>query len=67
MQAPQKDTLVYVGTHTGAKSTGIYFFRLRTTNLEVSQNITLVPLGVAAETPNPTFLESIRSAGSCSP
>ena len=49
-----KDTLVYVGTHTGAKSKGIYLFKLQTDNLEVSQNITLVPLGVAAETPNPT-------------
>jgi 6-phosphogluconolactonase len=57
MQAATKDTLVYVGTHTGAKSKGIYFFRLQTTNLEVSQNTTLVPLGLAAETPNPTFLE----------
>lgn len=50
-------TLVYVGTYTGAKSKGIYFFRLQTENLEVSQNITLVPLGLAAETPNPSFLE----------
>ena len=50
-------TLVYVGTYTGAKSKGIYFFRLKTENLEVSQNITLVPLGIAAETPNPSFFE----------
>jgi 6-phosphogluconolactonase len=49
-----KDTLVYVGTETGPKSKGIYLFRLQTENLEVSQNITLVPLGLAAETPNPT-------------
>lgn len=52
-----KETLVYVGTYTGAKSKGIYFFRLQTENLEVSQNITLVPLGLAVETPNPSFLE----------
>src|SRR5215467_14082007 len=51
------DTLVYVGTFTGPKSKGIYCYRLQTENLEVSQNITLAPLGLAAETPNPTFLE----------
>jgi 6-phosphogluconolactonase len=50
-------TLVYVGTYTSAgKSKGIYFFRLQTQNLEVSQNITLVPLGLAAESANPSFL-----------
>ena len=53
-----KDTLVYVGTYTtGGRSKGIYLFRLQTTNLDVSQNITLVPLGVAAETQSPSFLE----------
>ena len=46
-------TYVYVGTHTD-EGKGIYLFRLQTDNLEVSQNITLVPLGLAAETPNPT-------------
>src|SRR5438552_1843456 len=51
-----RDTLVYVGTYTQKESKGIYLFKLQTTNLEVSQNITLVPLGLAAETPNPTFL-----------
>jgi 6-phosphogluconolactonase len=54
-------TLVYVGTYTGARSTsqskGIYLFRLQTENLEVSQNITLVPLGLVAEMPNPSYLE----------
>ena len=49
------ETLVYVGTYTGAKSKGIYLFRLQTTGLEVSQNITLVPLGLAAESPNPVL------------
>lgn len=48
-------TLVYVGTYTGPKSKGIYLFRLQTENLEVSQNITLIPLGLAAETSNPSF------------
>jgi 6-phosphogluconolactonase len=52
-----KETLAYVGTYTGAKSKGIYAFRLQTSGMEVSQNITLVPLGLAAETPNPSFLE----------
>lgn len=47
------DTLVYVGTYTGARSKGIYLFKLQ----DVPQNITLVPLGLAAETPNPSFLE----------
>jgi len=50
-------TFVYVGTYTGSKSKGIYLFRLQTENLEVSQNITLVPLGLAAETSSPSFLE----------
>jgi 6-phosphogluconolactonase len=49
-------TFVYVGTYT-TKGKGIYLFRLQTENLEVSQNITLVPLGVVAETPNPSFIE----------
>ena len=49
-------TFVYVGTYTGPKSKGIYLFRLQTENLEVSQNILLVPMGVAAETPSPSFL-----------
>lgn len=51
------DTLAYVGTFTKGQSKGIYVFRLQTQKLEVSQNITLVPLGLAAETPNPAFLE----------
>lgn len=50
------DTLVYVGT-LGKQSQGIFVFRLQTSNLEVSQNITLVPLGLAADTPNPGFIE----------
>ncbi|HUK16392.1 MAG TPA: lactonase family protein [Bryobacteraceae bacterium] len=56
MSAPAKPTLVYAGTYTGPKSRGIYFFRLKTENLEVEQNITLVPLGLAVETPNASFL-----------
>src|SRR5437868_642309 len=55
---PAKDTLVYVGTYTGAKtaSKGIYVFRLQAQNEEVSQNILLVPMGVAAESTDPAFL-----------
>jgi 6-phosphogluconolactonase len=56
-KAASKETLVYVGTYTGAKAKGIYLFRLQTENLDVSQNITLVPLGLAVETPNPSFFE----------
>ena len=49
-------TLVYVGTYTGPKSQGIYVFRLQAENPAVSQNITLVPLGLAAASSNPSFL-----------
>lgn len=53
--APPKDaTLVYVGTFTGtpANSKGIYLFSLSSDDEEMK----LTPLGVAAETPSPTFL-----------
>src|SRR5262245_59548154 len=49
---PAEQTLVYAAT-----SKGIHLFRLQTENLEVSQNVTLVPLGLAAETPDPSFIE----------
>src|SRR2546430_4184509 len=49
-------TLVYVGTYTGPRSQGIYVFRLQAENPEVSQNITLAPLGLAAASSNPSFL-----------
>ena len=52
---PPKDaTFVYVGTYTSThqKSQGIYLFWLR----NEGSDATLVPLGVAAETPDPTFL-----------
>ena len=51
-----KATLVYIGT-SGAKGKGIYLFRLQSAGDEVFQNVTLVPLGLAAETPDPTFFE----------
>lgn len=50
-------TLVYVGTYTGPKSQGIYVFRLQFENPDISQNATLVPLGLAAASPSPSFLE----------
>ncbi|HEY3391734.1 MAG TPA: lactonase family protein [Lacipirellulaceae bacterium] len=50
-------TLAYVGTYTGGKSQGIYLFRLETQNPEDSQNVLLVPLGLAAEIASPAFLE----------
>jgi 6-phosphogluconolactonase len=49
-----KSTLVYIGSRDG---TGIHLFRLQPTGTDVSQNVTLVPLGLAAETLNATFFE----------
>jgi 6-phosphogluconolactonase len=56
---PAGSTLVYAGTYTNtkSKSKGIYVYWLKTRNLEVSQNITLMPVGVAAETDNPSFFD----------
>lgn len=51
--APQPSAsgpLVYIGTYTGAKSKGIYLFRLD------PASGALAPLGVAAETTSPSFL-----------
>jgi 6-phosphogluconolactonase len=50
-------TLTYVGTYTGGKSQGIYLFRLEKQNPDDSQNVLLVPLGLAAEIASPAFLE----------
>lgn len=47
---PQDDFLVYVGTYTGPVSKGIYAFRF------ASATGRLTALGLAAETPNPSFL-----------
>jgi 6-phosphogluconolactonase len=52
-----QDTLVYVGSHTGEHGKGIYLFRLQSAGSEVFQNVTLVPLGLAAEAANPTYFE----------
>jgi 6-phosphogluconolactonase len=56
---PARPTFVYAGTFTGVrgKGKGIYAYWLQTSGMEVSQNITLVPLGLAVETSNPSFLE----------
>jgi 6-phosphogluconolactonase len=52
-----KSTLVYIGTRTTGAAKGIYLFRLQSAGTDVFQNVTLVPLGLAAETANPTFFE----------
>ena len=55
-----KATLVYIGTYTtraGAEAKGIYLFKLQSVGSEVFQNVTLVPLGLVAETPNPSHFE----------
>jgi 6-phosphogluconolactonase len=46
---PAGDTLVYIGTYTGAKSKGIHVSRLDSAG-------TLSPPQLAAETPSPSFL-----------
>lgn len=50
--------LVYVGTYTGAKtnSQGIYYFRFETGSGPAASP-TLVPLGLAAETISPSYLD----------
>lgn len=52
-----EETLVYVGSDVNGEGQGIYAFWLQTKNLAVSQNITLVPIGLAADTPQVTDLE----------
>lgn len=46
-----KEYLVYAGTYTGPKSQGIYAYRFDT------ETGKMTPLGLAAETVNPTFLD----------
>jgi len=59
--ATPNPTLVYAGAFAASPSAaqpkGISVYRLQTENLEVSQNITLVPMGIAGETPNPSYFE----------
>src|SRR6185436_14606641 len=48
---------IYVGTYTGEKSKGIYLFRMKTSdNPDIPEYVTMTPLGLVAETSNPTFL-----------
>jgi len=56
-EEPTDATRVYVGTYTGPKSQGIYLFRLEPERSRASQNVALAPLGLAAATANPSFLE----------
>ena len=54
------ESLIYVGTHTGEESDakGIYLFRMRTSDdPNIPEFVTVTPLGLVAETVNPTFLE----------
>lgn len=50
LEAANSSYLVYVGTYTGAKSKGIYAFRFDARAGKLS------PLGLAAETPSPSFV-----------
>jgi 6-phosphogluconolactonase len=49
-QAPAPGRLVFIGTYTNARSQGIYAFRFD------DRTGALTPLGLAAATPNPSFL-----------
>jgi 6-phosphogluconolactonase len=49
-RSPTRKLLVYVGTYTGRESQGIYAYRFKPATGEVE------PLGLAAESRNPTFL-----------
>jgi 6-phosphogluconolactonase len=59
-QLPTKEaapTVVFVGTLTSAKGKGIYLFHFQPEGDVVRQNVTLAPLGLAVETPEPSYLE----------
>ena len=49
------DTLVYVGTYTGRQSKGIYAYRIEAKAAAAGEAV-LLPLGLAVETPSPSFL-----------
>jgi 6-phosphogluconolactonase len=49
------DTIVYVGTYTGRQSKGIYAYRLDAKAAAAGEAV-LQPLGLAVETPSPSFL-----------
>ena len=45
---------IYVGTYTGPESKGIYLFQMKTSeNPDIPEFVTMTPLGLVAETPNP--------------
>jgi 6-phosphogluconolactonase len=49
---------IYVGTYAGEGSKGIYLFQMKTSeNPDIPEFVTMTPLGLVAETPNPSFLE----------
>ena len=62
-QAASEGALVFVGTYTGgkSKSQGIYAFRMQPG--PAGQIPTLAPLGLAAETSSPSFLEIDAARG----
>jgi 6-phosphogluconolactonase len=48
---------IYVGTHTGGESKGIYLFQMKTSeNPDMPEYVTMTPLGLVAQTPNPSFI-----------
>src|ERR1700760_234824 len=49
--AAPAECFVYIGTYTGAKSKGVYLYRMDM----ATGNLT--PQGLVAEAPNPTFLD----------
>ena len=53
--SPKDKYLLFVGTYTGKESTGIYAYRFDAASSE------LTPLGVAADTTNPSFVAIDRS------
>ena len=53
------ESLIYVGTHAaeGSDARGIYLFRMRTSDdPNIPEFVTVTPLGLVAETANPSFL-----------
>jgi 6-phosphogluconolactonase len=54
------ESLIYVGTHAGTKrqAKGVYLFRMRTSDdPNIPEFVKVTPLGVVAETVNPSYLE----------
>ena len=55
-EIPAGATIAYVGTYTNAQSKGIYAFALANPAQADSQNISLSPIGLAAQVTSPSFL-----------